>query len=55
MLNSDLDYYRSRIRAEEKAARRAAHPEAARAHRQLAEEYAALIVACGSLSERTTA
>jgi hypothetical protein len=41
----DLDYYRSRIAAEEVAAERARHPLAAECHRRLAEEYASLIVA----------
>jgi lipid-binding SYLF domain-containing protein len=41
----DLDYYLSRIAAEEIAAQRAAHPAAAESHRRLAEEYASLIVA----------
>jgi hypothetical protein len=41
----DLEYYRARIAEEEIAAQRAAHPLAARSHKQLAEEYASLIVA----------
>jgi len=41
----DLDYYLSRIAAEEIAAQRATHPQAAESHRRLAEEYASLIVA----------
>jgi hypothetical protein len=40
----DLDYYLSRIVAEEIAAQRATHPSAAESHRRLAEEYASLIV-----------
>ena len=45
MNQNDLEYYRARIAAEEIAAQRAKHPEAARSHRKLAEEYASLIVA----------
>lgn len=50
----DRDYYLARIAAEEAAAERATHPEAAASHRKLAEEYAGLIVAtdallCGSM------
>ena len=45
MDQSDIDYYRERIAEEEIAAQRATHPIAARRHRQLAEEYASLIVA----------
>lgn len=41
----DRDYYRSRIVEEEIAAQRASHPSAAQSHKQLAEEYASLIVA----------
>ena len=45
MDQSDLKYYRARIAEEEIAAQRAAHPQAAESHKQLAEEYASLIVA----------
>jgi hypothetical protein len=45
MNRTDLDYYRSRIAAEEVAAQCATHPLAAECHRKLAEEYASLIVA----------
>jgi hypothetical protein len=45
----DLEYYRARIAEEEIAAHRATHPLAAESHRKLAEEYASLIVATGSL------
>ncbi|MBV8687465.1 MAG: hypothetical protein JOZ90_14455 [Alphaproteobacteria bacterium] len=45
MEQTDLDYYRSRIAAEQRAAARARHPLAADCHRRLAEEYADLIVA----------
>jgi hypothetical protein len=45
MDQSDIDYYRGRIAAEEIAAQRATHPLAAACHRRLAEEYAGLIVA----------
>ena len=45
MDQSDIDYYRARIAAEEIAAQRATHPLAAECHRRLAEEYASLIVA----------
>lgn len=45
MNKTDLDYYRARIAAEEIAAQRATHPAAAKTHKQLAEEYASLIVA----------
>ncbi len=45
MNRSDLEYYRSRMAAEEIAAQRASHPLAAESHRKLAEEYASLIVA----------
>ena len=41
----DFDYYRARIAAEEIAAARSRHPVAAQCHRQLAQEYASLIVA----------
>ena len=42
---ADRDYYLARIAAEEIAAERASHPQAAATHRRLAEEYASLIVA----------
>ena len=42
---ADRDYYLARIAAEEIAAQRATHPQAAATHRRLAEEYASLIVA----------
>lgn len=45
MNKQDLNYYLSRIAAEEIAAQRATHPLAAESHRRLAEEYASLIVA----------
>jgi hypothetical protein len=45
MNQNDLDYYLSRIAAEEIAAQRATHPLAAETHRRLADEYASLIVA----------
>ena len=45
MNKQDLDYYRSRIAAEEIAAQRASNVTAAECHRRLAEEYASLIVA----------
>jgi hypothetical protein len=45
MNKQDLDYYRSRITAEEIAAQRASSATAAECHRRLAEEYASLIVA----------
>lgn len=38
MNQNDLDYYRARIAAEERAAEHAKHPEAARSHRKLAQE-----------------
>ena len=41
----DIEYYRSRIAAEEIAAQRAATPQAAALHKRLAEEYASLLVA----------
>jgi hypothetical protein len=41
----DIDYYRSRIAAEQVAAQSATHPLAAECHRRLAEEYASLVVA----------
>jgi hypothetical protein len=41
----DLDYYRSRIAAEEVAAQRARHPLAAECHRRRSQEYESLIVA----------
>ena len=41
----DIEYYLSRIAAEEIAAQRAATPAAAALHKKLAEEYASLIVA----------
>ena len=46
---SDLEYYRARIAEEEIAAQRASHPLAAESHKRLAEEYASLIVANGTL------
>jgi hypothetical protein len=49
----DRDYYLARIAAEEKAATRATHPQAAQSHRKLAEEYASLIVATDALTGRT--
>jgi hypothetical protein len=42
---ADRDYYLARIAAEEIAAQRATHPQAAATHRRLAEEYASLIMA----------
>ena len=42
---ADRDYYLARIVAEEIAAQRATHPQAAATHRRLAEEYASLIMA----------
>jgi hypothetical protein len=45
MKQSDLDYYRQRIAAEEIAAQHATHPLAAASHRRLAEEYASLVAA----------
>jgi hypothetical protein len=45
MNDIDLEYYRSRIVAEEIAAQRASHPLAANSHKRLAEEYASLLVA----------
>lgn len=51
MKQSDLDYYRQRISAEEIAAQRATHPLAAASHRRLAEEYASLIVANNPVAE----
>ncbi|HEX8257815.1 MAG TPA: hypothetical protein VF589_09280 [Allosphingosinicella sp.] len=50
---SDLEYYRSRIAAEEIAAQRATHPLAAESHKRLAEEYASLIVATEGDAMRT--
>jgi len=41
----DLDYYLSRIAAEEIAAQLSKNPLAASTHKRLAEEYASLIVA----------
>lgn len=51
MTEQDRIYYRSRIAAEESAAARAAHPQAAESHRRLAAEYASLIAA-NDLPER---
>lgn len=45
MDQSEVDYYRERIAAEEIAADLATHPLAAACHRRLAAEYASLIVA----------
>ena len=39
----DLDYYRARHAAEQRAAAEALHPSAAESHRELAELYASLI------------
>lgn len=50
MNREDLEYYRRRIAAERVAAERAASPQAAASHRQLAEEYASLIIASGATS-----
>ncbi|HEV2746733.1 MAG TPA: hypothetical protein VGW34_05490 [Allosphingosinicella sp.] len=55
MNESDLEYYRARIAAEEIAAQRAAHPQAAESHKRLAEEYASLIVATEGAAERSAA
>ena len=53
MNETDLEYYRSRIAAEEIAAQRAGSPQAARSHKRLAEEYASLIIAAsGELLEQ---
>ena len=38
---SDLEHYRARAAAEERAAERAVHPAAADCHRRLAQAYAA--------------
>jgi hypothetical protein len=51
----DRDYYLARIAAEEIAAQRATHPQAAEMHRRLAEEYASLIVANDPEYRATTA
>jgi hypothetical protein len=45
MKQSDLEYYRLRVAAEESAAQHATHPLAAASHRRLAEEYASLVAA----------
>ena len=45
MKGFDLDYYRSRMAAEQAAAARAEHPLAAEVHRRLADQYARLIAA----------
>lgn len=47
MNSCDLEYYRARIAQEERAAARAKHPLAAECHRQLADEYASMIIANG--------
>ena len=52
----DIEYYLSRIAAEEIAAQRAATPKAAELHKKLAEEYASLLVANdGMMSARASA
>lgn len=45
MTRQDIEYYKSRIAAEEIAAQRASSPQAAESHRRLAEEYASLLIA----------
>ena len=52
MNREDLEYYRSRIAAEEIAARSATSAKAAESHRKLAQEYASLIVANSAPFER---
>lgn len=51
----DLDYYRARIAAEELAAASASHPAAAECHRQLADEYASMMIANGFSADRISA
>ena len=55
MHEDDLEYYKSRIAAEEIAAQKAADPRAARLHKKLAEEYASLIVAADPTQSRAAA
>ena len=55
MTTIDLDYYRARIAAEELAAECARHPVAAERHRQLADEYASMIIANGFSADRVAA
>jgi hypothetical protein len=55
MTEQDRSYYRSRILAEESAAARAVHPQAAESHRRLAAQYAILIAANDSPERRETA
>ena len=43
MNRGDLDYYRARAAAEERAAERAAHPAAAESHRHMARAYASML------------
>ena len=55
MTEQDRIYYRSRIAAEESAAARASHPQAAESHRRLAAEYAGLIAANDRSERRESA
>jgi hypothetical protein len=57
MTRTDLAYYRARLETERRSAQSAANPVVAAVHRQLAEEYAALIIAngFGAHTEPTTA
>ena len=47
MTRNDLVYYRARLETERRAAEHCSSPLVAAVHRQLAEEYAALITANG--------
>ncbi|WP_324751269.1 hypothetical protein SH591_08030 [Sphingomonas sp. LY54] len=47
MTRNDLAYYRARLEAERRSAESASNPVVAAVHRQLADEYAALIIANG--------
>lgn len=52
MNEDDREYYVGRMAAEQRAARLATHPVAARTHERLAEEYESLIIATAGISAR---
>ena len=52
MNKDDLDYYRTRVAEEQKAADRASHATAAESHRRLAEQYAGILATLEGAASR---
>lgn len=52
MTRNDLAYYRARLETERRSAESAVHPAVAAVHRELADEYAALIIANGFATQK---